>query len=218
MKAIDFLDYLCDLMLLLAMISSIIRFKEADTSSRLLCYLLCLSFLTEALAYFAAKRFHNNIPVYTVFSLFELMLTSLYFNYCIDIFYKYRIGVYIGIVGFILGVLNIIFLQSISRINSNFLFFEGIVIIAMAFTLFARLVMKHDTLRIKAYHHFWFAVILTFYWCSNFFNLSLYQQIIFAHKPIALLLNMLNFIVNIITYLSIAIVFLLYPKMQKQDE
>ena len=218
MKAIDFLTALYLLMLLLATLSGIIRFKSMDIASRIISILIFLSFLTEIIAYYSARMFHTNIAVYTVFSLFEFLLTSLYFNYSIDIFYKNRIGVYIGLSGLLLGLLNIIFFQPINQIDSYFLFFEAITTIAMCFTFLARLMMLHDQLKIHKYHHFWFVVIITFYWCSTFLNFSLHKYIVFDLKKNAWILDALNLVENIVTYLSIAIVFLLYPKMQRQDE
>lgn len=205
-------------MLLLATLSGFIRFKSMDTASRTISVLIFLSFLTEIIAYYSARMYHSDIAVYTVFSLFEFLLTSLYFNYSIDVFYKKNIGIYIGVFGLLLGLLNMLFFQPINQINSYFLFFESITIIAMCFTSLARMTMLHDQLRIRKYHHFWFVVIITFYWCSTFLNFSLHKYIVFDLKKDGLILDALNLIENIITYSSLAIVFLLYPKMQKHDE
>lgn len=205
-------------MLLLATLSGIIRFKSMDEASRIISVLIFLSFFTEIIAYYSARIYHTNIAVYTIYSLFEFSLTSLYFNYSIDLFYKKNIGIYVGIFGLSFGILNMLFFQPINQINSYFLFFESITIIAMSFISLARMTILHDQLRIYKYHHFWFVVIITFYWCSTFLNFSLHKYIVFDLKKNAWILNALNLVENIINYLSITIVFLLYSKMQRQDE
>jgi hypothetical protein len=217
-KIIAFLDVLYRLMLVIALCSSIVRYKGMDTASRVLCFLLGISVITEIVAYYSAKKYHTNLAIYTIYTLVEFSLISMYFNYSIDFFYKHKLGIYIGAIGLLLGVANIIFLQPINQINSYFLFFESITIIAMCFTAFARLTMLHDQLQLLKYHHFWFLIIITFFWCSTFLNSSLYKYIVFTLGKNGWILLTLNLIENIVTYCSFAIVFLLYPKMQQQDE
>ncbi|XZF13922.1 hypothetical protein ACTHGU_19230 [Chitinophagaceae bacterium MMS25-I14] len=155
------------------------------------------------------------MPVYAIYSLFEFGMISAYFNYSIDIFRKKNAGLWIGAAGIIIGILNIIFLQPVYTLNSYFLFFEGIFIISMALFSFFRLLLMQDELKLHTYHHFWFAVILSFFWSITFLNWGMYDYFLQKMPSFNWIINRSILVVNIITYLSFAFVFLYYPKMKQ---
>ena len=215
---LDFLGYLYFATLLLAMICSLYRYKILDKASRIFSFFVVLSAIAEFIACFFAKKYHNNIPVYTIYSLIEFGFISLYFNYSIDVFISNKIGYYIGFAGITWGIINIIFLQGLNRMNSYFLIIEGLLIICMALFSFFRLFLKYDQLLLHRYHHFWFATILVFFWSITFFNWSFYEYFIIKHKEEMWIVNSSILIVNIITYLAISFVFILYSKMTRTIE
>lgn len=215
MAAVNFFNIAA---LLFAFCCGIYRYKILDDAAKIFAVFVCLSVVSENLAFFAAQKFRNNMPVYAIYSLIEFGMVSLYFNNAIDVFRRYNIGYYVGIAGIILGILNIAFLQGLNQLNSYFLVFEGICIIGMALFSFFRLLLKHDQLRLNRYHHFWFATILAFFWSVTFINWSLYDYFSLKFTDKMWIINASIIVVNIITYLAISSVFILYPKMQRNNE
>src|ERR1044072_8325350 len=116
--------YIYLFVLLFSFVCSIIL-KNKDKSNTLLCILLGLTLANELVAYFAAKKFGNNLIVYHSFSPIQFFVVALYFNYNIPEFKKYNLGIYIGIAGIILGFINTFFIQGVNVFNSFYVLFEG---------------------------------------------------------------------------------------------
>ena len=165
---IYFAFYIYFVVLAIASFSSLYRFKYLDTPSRIFSVLVCLSFLSEILAVIVGRKFHNNEVVYAFYELAEFALTSMYFNYSIDVFKQRHIGFYVAIAGLVLGSINILLVQRISSRNSFFMLFESIVIIAMALFAFFRFLLKNEDFKLHTYRHFWFISILIFFGASPF--------------------------------------------------
>lgn len=156
------------------------------------------------------------MPIYSIYSLFEFLTISLYFNYSIDIFRPKKIGFYIGFIGVLIGILNIIYLEPLTTFNSYYLFFEGICIITMSLFSFFRLLISEDGLVILTYPHFWFGAVLLFLWSSAFLNWGFSDYVYAFHKEKMWLLSNSLSIINIITYATIAFIFVLFPKMKSK--
>ena len=196
---------------------SIYRFKLLDSGSKVISILVCCALINEGVAYYFAKKFHNNLPVYSIYCLLEYGLLCLYFNNIIDVFIKKNIGMYIGLTGILLGLLNLTFLQHWNSYNSNFLFLEDLAVIGMSLFAFFRLLLKHDALNLFKYHHFWFICILIFFWSITFLNWGLYNYFNLKLQHAAWKINFGITVVGVITYLSLGCVFLLYPKIQSKN-
>ena len=212
----DILLYLYLLTLLLTAIIGLLRFKVLDVAAKILSILIVISLIDELCSFYAAKKYHNDIPIYNVFSVIEFVLVALYFNYNNDIFRKYRIGICIAIVGCIIGIADIQY-QTINHLDSYFLFFDGITTITMALYSIARLVQKYDDLELKCYPHFWISTILTFFWAFTFLTFGLYDYLQDA-KTGKWITTHIQLPANIITYAGICIVFIFFPKMSKNNE
>jgi len=172
----------------------------------------------EFSAFFFAKTYHNNLPVYAIYNIIEFCFICLYFNTSIDVFAKNNTGYYIGGIGIIWGIANIIFLQGFNKVNSYFLLFEGLSTIGICLFAYFRLLFHHDQLRLYKYPHFWFTTILMIFWSIIFLNWSLYNYVSIRYKEASWIVNVSILFVNILNYLSISCVFILYPKMQQSDE
>jgi hypothetical protein len=203
------------LSLVFATISSIYRYKKLDGPSKILAVLMCCALITEGIAYFAAKHYHTNLPVYTIYCLVEFGILCLYFNNVIDVFAKKGVGIYIGAAGIALGIINMTFIQNLNVLNSYFLFFEGLSVIALSLFAFFRLLLKYDSLYLYKYHHFWFISILIFFWSITFLTWGLYDFIntVLAHD--AWKINFGLMIIGTVTYSGFGCVFLLYNKTYK---
>ena len=204
--------------LVFACISSVYRYRKLDSASRVLCVFVCCALLNESVAYYLARKYHNNLPLYNIYCFIEFGILCLYFNKLIDMFIKKNIGIYIGISGIILGILNLRFVQGINTVNSYFLFLEGLLVIGMALFAFFRLLLKHDSLHFSRYHHFWFLTILIFFWSITFLAWGLYDYINMKFHDAAGTINFTLTVVSAITYGCLGLVFLFYPKMQRSND
>lgn len=82
--------------LVFACASSIYMYKRLDNASRILCILICCALVNEGAAYYMAVKYHNNLTLYTIFSLIEFFFLGIYFNYTIDIFKKRKLVFLLG--------------------------------------------------------------------------------------------------------------------------
>ncbi len=158
------------------------------------------------------------MPLYAIYCLLEFGLIAIYFNYSIDVFRKYNIGYYIGLLGLVLGLINILFIQGLYILTSYFLVFEGIFIIGMGLFSFFRLLLKNDQLQLNRYPHFWFTTILLFFWSMTFISWALYDYFSIKHDKFAAVIDSSIHTVGSLFYVSICCVFLLYPKMERRYE
>lgn len=197
----------------------IFKFKAADKATRFICILIWNGFITEIIAWQFARAFHNNLSVYTISCFVELSLVSLYYNYSIDVFRRWRIGVYIGILGLLSGVLNTVILQPLDSFNSNFLFLEGLLILLMSlFALFRILIVDDYNLQLQGNLHFWIPCVFVLYQCGTLLSWNAYQYFVAKTTYEAALLHICILFINIVAYL--AFVFLLYHflKMRKDTD
>jgi hypothetical protein len=203
---------------LFSSICAIFRFRELDASSKIFSIYVWVSSLNEIVAIFFAKHFHTNISEYDIYCLIEFGLVSVYFNSSIDVFKEKNIGYYVGAVGIILGMINMIFIQGLYILSSYFLVFEGIFIIAMGLFSFFRQLLKNDQLQLHKFPHFWFTTILVFTWSFTFMFWSLYNYFSFKHDSFSSMIENSIHAVGILFYCSISCVFIFYPKMRKSHE
>ena len=217
MNHILYLDYVNIFIILFSLLCCIYRYRALDHASKIFAILVCTSALSEFIGYFFATKYHNNLPVYAVNSLLEFGIICLYFNNIIDLFIRNNIGIYIGGVGILWGVTNIVFLQGLNKVNSYFLVFEGLCIIGMCLFAYVRLLLHHDQLRLYKYPHFWFITILMIYWSMIFLTWSLYNYVCVRYKEAGWIVSLSIVIVNMLNYISLGCVFILYPKMQKNE-
>ena len=214
----NIVNFIYLLSLLFASICSVYRFKCLDIASKILAVLVCCALINESAAYYLAIKYHNNLPIYAVYGFVEFGLLCLYFNNTIDVFIEKNIGIYIGIGGIILGIINLIFIQHLNSLNSYFLLFEGLCVIGMSLFAFFRLLLKQDSLHLYKYPHFWFISILVFFWSITFLNWGLYDYFNLKLQHAAWEINNVLPIVSAFTYCCFGCVFLLYPKMETINE
>lgn len=195
--------------LLLALLSALRRFRQLDWPLKIMnCWLLC-TVVNEALAALAGIYYRNNMPVYHFFSPLSLLLVSLYYNYTIPLFQKYNIGYIIGLTGLAAAILNTIFFQPLTSLDSNFMLFSGVCIITMALYSFYEMFTDETGLPLMHNIHFWLSFLFLFYWCGTFLIWAFLQVLLIlkeheAIKPVYLAL----WFINLIKYTGIGIAFL----------
>jgi hypothetical protein len=195
-----------------ALVCGLFRYGRMQPASRILIILLGYTLISEYLADFLAKKFHNNMPVYHVYAPVQFFTISLYFNDSIEEFKRKNIGWYIGITGVIVSLLNSLFLQPFNTFNSYFLLFSGFVIISMSLFAFYK-ILENDDVGVLNNPHFWFNFILLFFWSTTYIFWSLFK-ILGERFPqiMSTYVNIILFSVSALTYLGFGLVFLFYPK------
>lgn len=209
----QFIIYL--IIITLSLSIGLIKYNQIDSASKVIVVLLAITLISEAIAKYAAIKYQNNMPVYHFFNPIELFTISIYFNRNIEYFKKHSIGIYIGLFGILMSVLNSLFFQPINTLISYFLLFEGFCIIFMS--LFSYRSMFEDIeMNVVRNPHFWFSSIFLFVSGITYSNWALYSYIGVLMIKIMPFLNILLFIVGVISYASFGLVFLLLPQKQKQ--
>lgn len=203
------------LLLLSSSLAGLFRFTQLDKGGKILSIVVTLTFFSETISFYAAYRFHNNIPVYNVFNILEFVLICAYFNYSNAALGRHNTGVWVGIAGAAGGIADIM-LQSLNHLNTYFIFFDGIFVISMTLYTFSTYIQNDDELSFSNNPHFWFGVCLAFFWSVTFLNWGLYDH--FSNNPeYTHIINLLILLVNLLTYAGVGAVFIMYPKMKGID-
>ena len=105
-RVVTILTYIYYSIILIAFVACLINFKKFDKPTRLLCIWVLLGCLTEFIAKFFAAYKGNNFPVYSVYSVTELIVIALYFSYSVMKIRKYHIGHVVIITGLLIWIVN----------------------------------------------------------------------------------------------------------------
>lgn len=208
--------YYCTLFV--AVIYSILRFKKLDKGGKYICAFIWLGLLYESIGWTAAVEFKNNLPVYAIGNILELGLISLYFNSAVRKLKKHNIGIVIAISGATLGIINMVFLQPINKLNSNFVFLECVVVVCLClFSIFQMLIITDEKVELKREFHFWIACTLLFYQCASLGNWGILGYITEFLPDKLIFWDIAIVLINMITYLSLIILLYYYPKLMRTD-
>lgn len=194
-------------------IISLSRFRILDRAAKILCINFGLSLLAEALALYAAYRYHNNMPVYAIYNIVEMVLVCLYFNYSTGL-QKNNIGIILAAFSVVIGVLNLSFYQPLDTLNNNFIYYEGILIIAMCMYAMVEELRKSEKKVTPLGVHFFVAAIYMIFWMISFVHWGLYEYLL--HQFLRgnwLVDNMMIFICCIMN-IALSLVFLKHKKKE----
>lgn len=214
----NFVNFLPISCALIAIVAGAHRFRDFDLPSKILWLKTCAGFLADGIAMLAAIRYGNNMPVYSIYSLIDFVLTAAYFNYTVDVLRRTHIGMYVGGIGVVCWLLNTIFLQPLGTLSSYYMYFQGIVAIGLSFFYFFRLLLSSEDLRLGRLRHFWFSVLICLFWTITFFNWGLYNYFLVNERQWMWLINRSILAVSSINYLAIATIFLLYRRLKPNNE
>jgi hypothetical protein len=208
--------YLSVLVMLAILAAS--RFGQIDLATRMIAVFIWLGLSTELAARIVIVHSvkPNNLPIYNVSCLIEWMLICLYFNYSILSLQKWRIGWGLGSGGILFGIGNLIFIQPITRIASNFLFFECAGILSLSFySIYKLALVDDDNLQFQRKTHFWIPLILIFYQMGSLWSWVAFEVYLDEGYKVTILLQVLLLLNCIITYSALFFIMLLYPKMKR---
>lgn len=201
-------------LLLACVIAGIAKYRFFDRAMRIVVLMLSIGLLTELTAYAAVRM--DNIPlkgaVYHVYSIIEMVFISAFFIALIKPCH-HRKWMFANIIVWpVLGVLNIIFLQPLDGLNTNFLMLESFSIISMSLYFIYWSLKKNSIANIFKSAYFWMAIAWLVYWSGTFFFWAFITILYSDMWPyINEAITALGVLV-IITYSAFLLIFLLYPK------
>ncbi len=197
-------------------ITGSLRFRQLDLSSRIFYFLLVIGLLTEITAYFIAKSYRNNLAVYNISALLQVMAICLFFNYAIDKFKIRHTGWVIGVISMLVGILNMTFLQPINVPNTYYSNYQMILVILLMLTLLQNdLLPAIYTYRIRWSVHFWLAFLLTNLVILNFVCVSLYDFFLEELGKDMYVVDVTLVVANSIFNIGFAYIFFRYPQMER---
>lgn len=149
--------------------------------------------------------------VFHIWSPIELFLICLYFNEQIKYLKRFYIGYLIGGLGAVLAIINLLYIQPITTINSVFLLYEGFSVIALCLYSFYVLVYNEDDIINNP--HFWFTTILLVYWSSVYVYWGMFPFFLTTLRDYSSIITFTLRVITILSYFGFALVFLNYKKM-----
>jgi hypothetical protein len=200
------------LILLLVCVVCVVRWKQLAKGERFIALLMFLTLATELTAFLIAQRWHNNMPVYHIYNPIEFLLTSFYFNCSIDYFRKRNTGVIVGIVGVLLSVLNTLFLQKITTINSNFLLLEGTAIIIYSLLMLHQVLLDEEHLPYSRVH-FWIALCCLIFWATTFTGWGFYAVFNADEMKVIMFFDKVLTVANFLFYIGIGTTLAMYKRL-----
>lgn len=201
------------LILCLAAVTGLIRYKKLDKASKLIVWYIIVTFVMEGASMVAAIVYKNNLPIYHIYSPLQFLLLSVYFNQSPSNNRIKLAGWLIGIGGVLLSIANSLYLQPLNELNTNFIVLESFLIIAMSLFAFYKL-LASDFMYVHLSPRFWFSAIFLVFWSFTFFYWLVGVLIYKSMPDKAIWLNIMIWFINIVTYSAFAAVFLSYNKMK----
>ncbi len=204
------------IILLLTTIAAWRRYPILNQAGKTIVWLVSLTLLSETVARICALTVHNNMFVYHIYNPLQFFLICMFFNYSVAQFRQRNIGIYIGVAGVIVGVLNTALLQPLLTFNSYYLLFEGLMIILLSLYSFYQILIKEDDYEIIKNPNFLFTALMLVFWSFSyvFWGMKDYLDVLltsgYHYKFLQLLV--------IAFYSSFLYIFINYNRLIKKDE
>jgi hypothetical protein len=199
-------------LLLLVSVLGIVKWKSLNLAEKYMAILMPVTLVTEWLAFLIIKNSGNSLPVYHVFNPVEFLLISLYFNQSIEAFKRKNIGLYVGVAGMLIGLMNTLLFQKPTTINSYFLLFEGTVVIIFCLLSFHQILLDEEHLP-YGFAHFWITICFMVFYSTTFTGWGIYTILDPKERVINSIFHNVLATVNFIFYTGIAAIFINYKKL-----
>ena len=204
---------------LLLTIGIVIGLKSVKKSTPdfLIVILLIYGLSEELLCDFYRMFYHNNIRIFHLSAPLEFFIICLYYNYAIAYFKKRKLGIWIGIFGIILGLVNTLYIQDLNTFPSVFMLFEAFCIIGLSmysyFTLF-----RQEDLVLKKSVQFWATSLFLLFWSFTFVIWGV-RGIVTQDSPYIIKLAFpLLCAINMVYYGGFLVIFINYNKLIPSGE
>lgn len=197
--------------LLAATVICFLRWSVMSQADRALLYLLIAAFLYEISSFALLRIFGQNAFLSHFYSPLEFFLVSLYFNYSLTVL-RGRIGIFAGLFGAVCSVLNTLFLQPLSNINSHFLLFESTVIMLYCLMAFHQLLNLEEA-SMHRFTLFWIAVCFMMFWGATFMGWGMFSYFEGRNGALSLLHIRVLQTAAYLLYIGLALVFWRYKSL-----
>jgi hypothetical protein len=202
------------LFLLLGIAIGYSKYKRMDAAIRLLVQWLTIIAIAE-LATYILKKMENHGQKYVVFHLsstLEIVLITAYFIKLLrpknsNILMTLNIVIWPSI-----ALLNALFLQPITELNTNMLMLESFSIITMSLYFIYKVIINNLVENIFQNPHFWISLLWLLLWSTTFFFWALIKILYRAHWRYTESVLTLQGIINLVVYAGITVVILFYSK------
>ena len=201
--------------LLIPALASLIQFKKLDKASKYIAALISLNFIVETSAAWGAFVYHQNNIIYNIHGPIDLLIICLYFNTVIESFNKNNTGIIIGVFGAVVAILNVLFIQDIFVLNTNFLALQSVLVVAMCLYYYYDFLLN-DTFQKKLPIHFWFTSLLLIFWSFTLFHWLVGLNIANNGEIVSWPYTVIMIVISII-YLSFGLLFLNYKKLNADE-
>jgi hypothetical protein len=187
-----------------------------DKATRVFIVYTCMTALTEVVASVAGHFWGSNMAVYAVYEVIEILCIGWYYNGLVHAFRKWNLGIIAGIVGAIVAIGNMVWLESPAGPDSNFSV-EGVAVIVVALYYCLQWVADYDGRTSKDEHHLWFSVILAGYSSVTFFGYGLYSYLADELKDDLNIYHNCLVTFNILVYGAIGYLFYMSGKVRAEN-
>lgn len=188
------------------------RYKVMSRSAKLILVLTGFSLLSEIFANIWAIIYENNYPVYNVYGLIEFSVLAYYFVDTTDSLKAKVVPIVLIGLGLLIGIFNMLLLQSPFSFCSNFLLLEGFSILSLCLYSFYRMLLGDNSIKLIYNPDFWFKTIFFIYWSATYLTWPLYNLLDSRHIDLTIVNNGL-LLLGVFVYLVIGMVFLFYKRM-----
>lgn len=202
------------IILLLATMTGIILYKRMNTALRFIVILLLLTVISEATSYILVKleAYGLRYTVFHVYNILQLLMITQFFIYAIKPYHYRKLIIVASVLSPLIGILNIIYLQPIDKLNTNMLMFESVAINTMALYFIYYTIRNTGTRNIFKDIHVRIALLLLIMWSSTFFFWAFISVLFIGQWQYVNFASYVFMGVNIITYGGIGSVFIQLTK------
>ncbi len=202
------------IILLLGAITGIIRYRHLDTALRFIVILLVLTVTSETASYILVelKEYGMRYSFFHIYSIFQLLLISLFFIYAIKPYHYRKLIIVASVLCPLIGILNIIFLQPIDKLNNFMLMFESVAINTMALYFIYNSIKRTNAQNIFKNQHTIVALLLLIMWSSTFFFWAFISVLFIGKWGYVSLASYVFMLVNFIVYTGIGLTFYSCPQ------
>lgn len=199
-----------------AVVAGIYNWKWLDKAAKIFVALLSLTLANEISSIINAYATGNNMPLYHVFAVVQFTFVAAYFLELHKIYTVGRLLTTTVVTGGI-ALLNIIYFQPITGLNSNFLMFESIVIIILSIVSLYRITDNEQIESPGRNIHFRIWSFLLILWSATFFWWALYPYIK-QNEELFAAANYIRVLLNVIVYTGTGMALLKLPKHEHNKQ
>ena len=192
------------------------RYRHLDKALKVLCINFGITLLGESVAVYTALIFHNNMPVYALLGIADIVMTCIYFNYSIDCFRKNHVGYVLAGISVMAGILNFVFLQPLNSTNNNFTYWQGILVILLCIFSMIQYLRNSERNPYQSSIHFWISALLMIFWILSFLYWGLYEYLLEQFSGHQWVIDYMMVWICCATNICFSLILLLYRKKQER--